>query len=124
MILIIDNSEDGKVVLSFFLNNKFAQRIFKTKKQNSNLAICLATLLSELHLALEDIQAVGVVVGEGRFTAVRLAVTFANTLAFGLKIPVISLAKNFDQTKALQLFKQAVTGQYVAPTYSGEARIG
>lgn len=123
MFLIVDNTEEGKVTFSFSLDNKFAQRTFETK-DNRDVLFFLEKLLSSLKLNLPDIKYLGVVVGVGRFTASRLAVTTVNTLAFSLKIPVVALSKDFDQTTALKLVKSATVGQYVIPVYSGEARIG
>ncbi len=123
MFLIVDNTEESKVIFHFWLNNKFVQRIFTTTK-NNGILVCLEKLLSGLKLKLKDIKYLGVVVGAGRFTATRLAVTAANTLAFSLKIPVVALPKNFDPAVALKLVKSAVVGKYVVPTYSAEARIG
>ncbi len=123
MFLIIDNTEEDKVIFDFSLDNKFVQRIFATK-DNRNILVILDKLLSGLKLKLKDITHLGVVVGAGRFTASRLAVTAVNTLAYSLKIPVVALPKNFDQTAALELAKSAVVGKYVVPIYSGEARIG
>ncbi len=123
MFLIIDNTEEKKIIFSFLLNNKFVQRTYETK-ENKGVLVCLEKLLSSLKLTLKDIKYLGVVVGAGRFTASRLAVTTVNTLAFSLKIPVVALPKNFDQTDALKLAKSAVVGKYVMPAYSGEARIG
>lgn len=132
MFLIIDNTEDGtstrsaaavrygasKVAFSFWLDNKFVQR-----KYEGAVLFCLEKLLVNLKLKLKDIKCLGVVVGEGRFTATRLAVTAANALAYSLKIPVVALPKNFDQAAALKLAKSARAGKYVAPIYSAEARI-
>ncbi|TSC84981.1 MAG: Uncharacterized protein G01um101413_365 [Parcubacteria group bacterium Gr01-1014_13] len=123
MFLIVDNTEEGKVIFDFSLDNKFIQRIFETK-DNRDVLIFLDKLLSSLKLTRKDIKYLGVVVGAGRFTASRLAVTTVNTLAYSLKIPAVALPKNFDQTAALELAKSAVVGKYVIPTYSGEARIG
>jgi tRNA A37 threonylcarbamoyladenosine modification protein TsaB len=123
MFLIVDNTEEGKVIFSFSLDNKFAQRIFETK-DNRDVLFFVEKLLSSLKLNLKDIKCLGVVVGAGRFTASRLSVTTVNTLAFSLKIPVVALPKNFDETTVLKSIKSAVAGKYVVPTYSGEARIG
>lgn len=123
MFLIVDNTEEDAITFSFWLNNKFAQRIFVTTK-NKGVLICLEKLLSTLKLDLKDIKYLGVVVGVGRFTASRLGVTAVNTLAFSLKIPVVALPKNFDPAHALKLAKSAAAGKYVVPTYSAEARIG
>ena len=123
MFLIVDNTDEDKITFSFWLNNKFVQRTFKTTK-NLGVLVCLEKLLSTLKLDLKDIKYLGVVVGVGRFTASRLGVTAVNTLAFSLKIPVVALPKNFDQNAALRSAKSARTGKYVVPAYSGEARIG
>lgn len=123
MFLIVDNTEEGKIIFSFLLNNKFVQRTYKTN-DSKGVLFCLEKLLSGLKLVLKDIKHLGVVVGVGRFTASRLSVTAVNTLAYSLKIPVVALPKNFDQSAAFKLAKSATVGKYVIPTYSGEARIG
>ncbi len=123
MFLIVDNTEEGKMVFSFWLNNKFAQRTYKANDAKGVL-FCLEKLLVDLKLKLKDIKHLGVVVGEGRFTASRLAVTAFNALAYSLKIPVVALPKNFDSTTALKLAQSAVVGKYIVPAYSAEARIG
>ena len=142
MFLIVDNTGEAatisgqvEIFFHFWLNNKFVQRIFKT---NKGVLVCLEKLLSNLKMKLKDITCLGVVVGAGRFTPVRLAVTAVNALAYSLKIPAVALPKNFDQAAALKLAKSAVAaanaaakagqagraGKYVVPTYSGEARVG
>ncbi|OGH92119.1 MAG: hypothetical protein A2534_02870 [Candidatus Magasanikbacteria bacterium RIFOXYD2_FULL_39_9] len=126
MLLIIDNTEDDKTVLSFWLNKKFVQQTFKkipSSRNNDSLLICLDKFLSKLKISLKDIKCLGVVVGSGRFTSTRLAVTMANTLAYGLHIPVIKLLKNFDQNLALEAARESVAGKYIMPEYSAEAHI-
>lgn len=125
MFLIIDNSEENKVVF-LSLNKKFVQRIFKFGR-NVNLSVCLEKFLASLKMSLKDIRGIGVVVGAGKFTATRLAVTFANTLAWALKIPVIGLPANWrDQSVDVlsKKIRQTKVGKYVMASYSGEARIG
>ena len=62
MFLIVDNTEESKVIFHFWLNNKFVQRIFKTGK-NPNLAASLEKFLSGRGASLKDIKYLGVVVG-------------------------------------------------------------
>lgn len=126
MLLIVDNTEEDKTTLYFWLDKKFVQQIFKkipSSRNNDSLLICLDKFLSKLKITIKDIKCLGVVVGSGRFTSTRLAVTMANTLAYGLQIPIIKLLKNFDQGAALEAAKQAVVGQYIMPEYSAEAHI-
>ena len=126
MLLVVDNTDDDKTTLYFWLNKKLVQQIFKkipNSRNNDSLLIYLDKFLSKLKITIKDIKCLGVVVGAGRFTSTRLAVTMANTLAYSLQIPVIKLLKDFDQTLALESAKQAVVGQYIMPEYSAEAHI-
>ncbi len=140
MFLVIDNSEEhpstrsavaarcgaSKIIFYFWLNNKCVQRIFKSSHHTS-IGACLEKFLISRKLSLKNIKCLGVVMGAGRFTATRLAVTFANTLAFCLKIPVIGLTENFLANPPdfwLKKAKIAKAGKYVIASYSGEARIG
>ena len=123
MFIIVDNTENDKILFSFWLNKKLVQRDYVTKN-HKNIPVCLEKLLAGLKMTLSDITCLGVVVGAGKFTATRIATTTANTLAFALKIPVVALLKNFDEQTAVNLFKTAKAGQYVTPVYSGEPRLG
>ena len=123
MFLVIDNTENEKVIFYSLTDNKSVQKSFTTNK-NIDLLVCLEKFLSGLKSGLKDIKYLGVVVGEGRFTATRLAVTAANSLAYSLKIPIVAVPKNFDQAVVFKLAKAAVAGEYIIPTYSGEARVG
>lgn len=122
MFFILDNTEDEKFLFYYFVNNKLVQRNYKVVK-NKSIAAYLEKLLVDLKLNLIDVTCLGVVVGEGKFTASRLAVTAVNTLAYSLKIPAVALPKNFDEALALKLAKSAVVGEYLIPTYSAEARV-
>jgi tRNA threonylcarbamoyl adenosine modification protein YeaZ len=55
-------------------------------------------LLKEEKLQYEDLQGIAVVNGVGAFSATRIGVTIANSLAFALDIPLfeISVVKNQD----------------------------
>ncbi|HSR89173.1 MAG TPA: hypothetical protein VLK22_02105 [Candidatus Udaeobacter sp.] len=122
MFFILDNTDEEKMTLYFSLNNKLIQHSYPTTK-NQNIAVCLEKSLAKLKLGLKDLKYLGVVVGEGRFTASRLAVTAINTLAYSLKVPAVALPKNFDQALAIKLAKKAAVGKYLVPQYSGEARV-
>lgn len=117
MLLIIDNTEDDQITFSIWLDKKFIQKVF-TIQHNQDLLLYVDELLAGLQLSVQDIRCLGVVMGVGKFTGTRLAVTLANTLAYALQIPVISLAKDFDPEKALSAAGSAVAGTYITPVYS------
>lgn len=117
MFLIIDNTEDSQIIFSGWLDKKFIQKVFPIQN-NQDLLVYVDELLAGLQLSAQDIRCLGVVMGVGKFTATRLAVTLANTLAYVLQIPVISLPKDFDPEKALSAADSAVVGTYITPVYS------
>lgn len=123
MFLILDISEANKIIFHYLLDKKFVQRGFAVDRRDSIL-IYLDKLLKELDVKLKNIEYLGVVVGSGGFTSTRLAVTVANALAYALKIPVVGVAKNWDADEVIKKAKNTPVGQYLIPTYSGEANIG
>ncbi len=92
MKLLIDNSEESEVIICAKIQ-KWKKFVIKNKAQKPLLVI-LNNFLSKNKKKLTDITGIAVVVGKGRFTATRIAVTVVNTLGYALKIPVVSVISN------------------------------
>ncbi len=122
MFLALNNYEEDKLSISAWMDNKLVQRNYVVKKNNDFL-LCLEKFLSGKKTTLKDLTALGVVMGVGRFTATRLLVTMANTLAYSLKIPVLRLEHDFDMQSALAQVKNLKVGEYILPIYSSEPHI-
>ena len=65
------------------------------KGQAERLMPMLEEMLAEAHVAWSDLDRLGVGIGPGNFTGIRLAVSAARGLALGLKIPAIGV-NSFD----------------------------
>lgn len=122
MFLVLNNYEEDKLSISAWMDNKLVQRNYFVKKNNDFL-LCLEKFLSGKKTTLKDLTALGVVMGVGRFTATRLLVTMANTLAYSLKIRVLRLEHDFDMQSALAQVKNLKVGEYILPIYSSEPHI-
>jgi len=120
MYLLIDNSDNDKTILHFYVNNIWSQR--ELVNDTGGLLINLMNFLKEEKKQLSDLHGLAVVVGRGRFTATRVAVTLVNTLAYALKIPV--LAVDAWHQNLAEDFQSAVIGKYVSALYSAPANIG
>lgn len=121
MYLYIDNSEDGKMLfVSFSEKQTIAKKEYKNNKQPP--AYFLDKFLSFLKKDKKDIKGIAVRLGVGRFTATRILTTFANTLAYSLKIPVIGVFA-FSEKDLLTKFKKAKAGVYVSASYSAPPHI-
>ena len=62
-----------------------------TKGQAERLLVLCEELLAEAGTAYGDLDAIGVGVGPGNFTGIRIAVSAARGLALGLKIPAVGV---------------------------------
>lgn len=124
MKLIIDNSSEQFVF--FYL--KIGGRWLKDKRRFSStpLTVLLDAAVKKHKKKIQDISGVAVLIGKGRFTATRIAVTVANTLSFALKIPVAGLnsLNSPDDFKAAEnKLNKGRPGAYISAKYSAEAHI-
>lgn len=123
MKLLIDNSLEDQVVFCLSISDGWKKFVFSQTALPQPLLVLLEALLSKQKKHLADLTGIAVVLGQGRFTATRIAVTVANTLAYALKIPVMGVKKiDFDNLD--KKFKKAPKGIYLSAQYSGEANIG
>ncbi|MCR5194200.1 MAG: tRNA (adenosine(37)-N6)-threonylcarbamoyltransferase complex dimerization subunit type 1 TsaB [Alphaproteobacteria bacterium] len=84
MILVINTSGAG---LEFVLDNHY--KAVTVEKQSTALPTETERFLTECNAKWSDLTAIGVVVGPGSFTGIRMGIAYAKGLALGLKIPVI-----------------------------------
>lgn len=102
MILIINTSGAG---LEFVLDNKY--KSVMAEKQSSALPEECEKFITESGASWRDISAIGVVVGPGSFTGIRLGIAYAKGIALGLEIPVVGIS-------AFDLYLAAAPDAFVA----------
>ena len=86
MILVINTSGAG---LEFILDDKYAR--VDVEKQSIALPTECNRFLTESGANWSDITAIGVVVGPGSFTGIRMGIAYAKGLAMGLDIPIVPI---------------------------------
>lgn len=119
MYLYFDNTDAGRIILYYRLDKRWIQKIFNGNR-GGDLLLAVDRLLNELNKTVGDLKGVAVRVGPGRFTAARVAVTIGNTLAFSLKIPIISISE-FDDESIVSSLEHRIIGRYVLAQYSAPA---
>ena len=102
MILIINTS--GKD-LEFVLDDKY--KSVAVEKQSVALPAECEKFITECGATWRDISAIGVVVGPGSFTGIRLGIAYAKGVALGLDIPVVGIS-------AFDLYLAATPDAFVA----------
>jgi len=86
MIFVINTSGNG---LEFVLDDKY--KSVNVEKQSLALPTEAEKFLSENNAKWTDLSAIGVVVGPGSFTGIRMGIAYAKGLAIGLNIPIVPI---------------------------------
>jgi tRNA threonylcarbamoyladenosine biosynthesis protein TsaB len=87
-ILSINTSEMGKVSVELRVQNE-EFRVEKEQKFGSQVLLnMIEEILQQADLKMKDLDEIKVATGPGSFTGIRVGVSVANALGFGLNIPV------------------------------------
>ena len=85
-ILIINTSGNG---IDLVLNDKSMHR--DAEKQAIALPTAVDDFMKRENAKMSDLKAIGVVVGPGSFTGIRMGIAYAKGLSIGLNIPVVGV---------------------------------
>ncbi|NCF75432.1 MAG: tRNA (adenosine(37)-N6)-threonylcarbamoyltransferase complex dimerization subunit type 1 TsaB [Xanthomonadaceae bacterium] len=125
MFLFINTARKNKIEVALFdinKNNKIKILNKMTSRAKSDkLLIIIDKLLQKEKASLGKLKRIFVVNGPGPFTAVRMAIATANTLAYGLNIPVrgVKFEKNKNIENLIKFYCQPLKDmkikKYVKP---------
>ena len=99
-----------------------------TKGQAERLMPLLEEVLAEAGMTWKDLTALGVGIGPGNFTGVRIAVSAARALSFALKIPAIGIsateAAAFDLPRPCRIVIPTRADQVIWQDFTTEPQEG
>lgn len=122
-VLFIDPSTSE--TLRLVLKTPDGAEVQEMKTDHREMLTAIAEVLTSLDTAPEQLSAIGVVVGEGRFTSTRITATIANTFRFVLRIPVFGVEKQLvDAVISGEDIKIPADVGYLSPAYSAAPHIG
>ena len=84
MILVINTSSNG---IDLLLDEKYMH--VDAEKQALALPDAVNKILEQNNTEMADLSAIGVIVGPGSFTGIRMGIAYAKGLSIGLNIPVV-----------------------------------
>ena len=84
MILIINTAANG---VELVLDDKYIHT--DAPKQSTALPSTVMDFLNQNNVKPQDLTAIGVIVGPGSFTGIRMGIAYAKGLGLGLNIPVV-----------------------------------
>lgn len=115
--LYLDTSEKEAVLAIFENENKLAETVWEGHRELSRtLTAKYQALLKKAGVKQEELAGIIVFVGPGSFTGLRIGISFANGLAFGLGIPVF-------ETEEKEKFSLENPQELALPFYGAEPHI-
>ncbi|OQA03740.1 MAG: tRNA threonylcarbamoyladenosine biosynthesis protein TsaB [bacterium ADurb.Bin400] len=118
MILYIDTTKTETRLALYSGNQSLIDEHTKEMKfsQSEELLPAIDQLLRRNHTSKDKLRALIVNQGPGSYTGVRVGVTTANLLAFGLNIPVLPVSGDIDiDNLATQVIELPETGSFSEP---------
>jgi tRNA threonylcarbamoyladenosine biosynthesis protein TsaB len=83
----------------------------------------IMSLLQDQNLEFDHLDGIIVFHGPGSFTGLRIGITVANTLALGLKIPIVGSGGQTWELDGIKLLQNQSTKRLVVPIYGSEPHI-
>jgi tRNA threonylcarbamoyladenosine biosynthesis protein TsaB len=124
IILSIRTDKTASEVALFKDSKKIDEIIWEAHRTLvETIHLKIKELLDKNSLGWQDIQGVICFKGPGSFTGLRIGLTVANALAYGLNIPVISSDGQTWQTKAIKRLLKGENDTIVTPEYGASANI-
>ncbi len=130
MILFINTASPEIITLALLdrKGNILVKKNIQAKYKQSEKLLVEIEKIIETHsnASLQELTGVIAVKGPGSFTALRIGLTTANTMAFGLGIPVAGVMDGeFEKIakEGVEKLKTVKSGSYVMPEYGMEPNI-
>ena len=116
MLLCLDTSSPAVTVALHDGDDVVAEQVSeRTLKHGEQVAPMIEAVMREVGVVRQDLTAIGVGVGPGPFTGLRVGLVTARTLAFVLEIPVHGVC-SLDVLAAEAVGSGAVAGEFVVAT--------
>lgn len=123
MILLLDTStKECKIYI--YENNNYIEHIWQADRDLAKeLFEYLKSYLKENNYSLDDISGMGVFLGPGSFTGLRIGMTVVNTIADINKIPIVGANGENWKESAIKRLENGENDKIVIPNYGSDANI-
>lgn len=92
MLLAVDTSTTQVGLALYNENEVIAEMVWSSKQHHtSQLASALSDLMKRCDVTMDKVQALGVAIGPGSFTSLRVGLSLVKGIAFAKNIPVIGI---------------------------------
>lgn len=124
MILTIRTDKPEAEIGLYDSKGQVAYETWQAHRELSDtILINITNLLANQQRKLPDLTGIVVFKGPGSFTGLRIGMSVANTLAYGLSIPVVAETGEQWVAKGLKRLQTGDNDQPALPEYGGEPNI-
>jgi len=125
MIILTIRSDKPEAEIGLFDGE--TQLAYETWQAHRELSVTLhqkiLDLLTGQRKTLQDVQGVAGFAGPGSFTGLRIGLTVANALAYGLQIPIVATGGEDWITTAVQRLQNGDADKIALPEYGAPVHI-
>ncbi len=123
MILLLDTSD---YICKMYLDDGNWSKNYEWQADRQlakRLFFELTKFINSCDKKWSDITAIGVFMGPGSFTGLRIGLTVANTIADSEKIPIVGAVGDDWKNEAILKINNKIDEKIILPFYGSEARI-
>lgn len=92
MLLAVDTSTTQVGLALYNENEVLAEMVWSSKQHHTTqLALALSDLMKRCDVTMDKVQALGVAIGPGSFTSLRVGLSLVKGIAFAKNIPIIGI---------------------------------
>lgn len=123
MIILLDTST-FECRLTIVLDSHYIERQWQAERNLAkDLLKWLENQLEAEGKTFSDIEGIGAFLGPGSFTGLRIGLTVVNTLADGLKVPIVGTRGDDWKRQAVERLKNGENDKIALPYYGSDANI-
>ena len=125
IVTIRTDKPDAEVGVYNEAGQQLSYRVWHAHRELSKtLLSVIRDELAEQRATFDGIGAVLVFQGPGSFTGLRIGITVANSLSYGLSVPIVGVADEHEWLeRGLRRIKNNENDKLVLPEYGAEAHI-
>jgi tRNA threonylcarbamoyladenosine biosynthesis protein TsaB len=123
-ILLIKSDQPLAELYIYWNSDLLAKLLWQADRQLAeSISLKINDLLKSVSLKLEQLDGIGVFGGPGSFTGLRIGISVANAMSYGLAVPIVGVRGEDWTNKAITRLQKGENDTVVQAHYGASARV-
>jgi tRNA threonylcarbamoyladenosine biosynthesis protein TsaB len=123
-ILLIKSDQPLAELYIYWNSDLLAKLLWQADRQLAeSISLKINDLLKSVSLKLEQLDGIGVFGGPGSFTGLRIGISVANAMSYGLAVPIVGVRGEDWANKAMKRLQKGENDTVVQAYYGAAARV-